>query len=134
MADTNNWVLIGRLTRDAEGKSLPSGTFVANFTIASETGWGDHKKTNFWKVRFFGQGAAAIIQWLTKGKQVSIAGEAQTDTYAKNVNGVAVDVSETVMVARSVQLLASPQGSSGSGARNPSGNHGEYGDEPEDTF
>ena len=131
MADTNNWVLIGRLTRDAEGKSLPSGTFVANFSIASETGWGDHKKTNFWKVRFFGQGAAAIIQWLTKGKQVSIAGEAQVDSYT---NRDGVEVKETVMIARSVQLLASPQGSSGSGARNPSGNHGEYGDEPEDTF
>ena len=131
MADTNNWVLIGRLTRDAEGKSLPSGTFVANFSIASETGWGDHKKTNFWKVRFFGQGAAAIIQWLTKGKQVSIAGEAQVDSYT---NRDGVEVKETVMIARSVQLLASPQGSSGSGARNPSGNHGEYGDDPGDTF
>ena len=131
MADTNNWVLIGRLTRDAEGKSLPSGTFVANFSIASETGWGDHKKTNFWKVRFFGQGASAIIQWLTKGKQVAISGEAQVDSY---VNGAGVEVKETVMIARSVQLLASPQGSSGSGARNPSGTHGEYGDEPEDTF
>ena len=132
MADTNNWTLIGRLTRDAEGKTLPSGTFVANFSVASETGWGDRKKTNFWKVLYFGQGASSIIQWLTQGKQVSISGEAQVDSYTDR-NGV--ERKETILVARSVQLLASPQGSGGGqGARNPSGNHGEYGDEPEDTF
>ena len=132
MADTNNWTLIGRLTADAEGKTLPSGTFVANFSVASETGWGDRKKTNFWKVQYFGQGAAAIIQWLTKGKQVALIGEAQVDSYTDRNGG---ERKETILVARSVQLLASPQGSSGGqGARNPSGNHGEYGDDPEDTF
>lgn len=121
MADTNNWTLIGRLTADAEGKTLPSGTFVANFSVASETGWGDRKKTNFWKVQYFGQGAAAIIQWLTKGKQVALIGEAQVDSYTDR-NGV--ERKETILVARSVQLLASPQGSSGGqGARNPSSSH-----------
>ena len=131
MADTNNWTLIGRLTRDAEGKSLPSGTFVANFSVASETGWGDRKKTNFWKVQYFGQGAASIIQWLTQGKQVSIVGEAQVDSYTDR-NGV--ERKETILVARSVQLLASPQGQGSGGARNPSANHGDFGDEPLDTF
>ena len=121
MADTNNWTLIGRLTADAEGKTLPSGTFVANFSVASETGWGDRKKTNFWKVQYFGQGAAAIIQWLTKGKQVALIGEAQVDSYTDR-NGV--ERKETILVARSVQLLASPQGSGGGqGARNPSSSH-----------
>ena len=125
MADTNNWTLIGRLTADAEGKTLPSSTFVANFSIASETGWGDRKKTNFWKVQYFGQGAAAIIQWLTKGKQVALIGEAQVDKWTGSDG---IPRSETVLVARSVQLLASPQGSSGGqGARNPSSSHADDG-------
>lgn len=127
MADTNVWTLIGRLTRDAEGKTLPSGTFVANFSIANETGWGDRKKTNFWKVRYFGQGAASIIQWLTKGKQISVTGEGQVDEYTTQAGQ---QVKETIIIARSVQLLASPQGSSeGQGARNPSQNHGDEADD-----
>lgn len=123
--DTNCWVIIGRLTRDAEGKTLPSGTFVANFSIANETGWGDRKKTNFWNVRYFGQGAASIIQWLTKGKQVSIVGEGENENW---VDHSGVERKNVVITARNIQLLASPagQGSNAEGARNPSGNHGEF--------
>lgn len=131
MSDTNVWVLIGRLTKDAEGKSLPSGTFVSNFSIANETGWGDKKRTNFWKVRYFGQGATAIHEYLTKGKQVSIQGEGSIDSY---VNGAGIEVKETIITAQKVQLLASPAGGAqqAGGARNPKFSHGEYGENVED--
>lgn len=122
MADTNTWVLIGRLTRDADCRYLGGGsTFVANFSLAVEVGWGERKHTNFWKVKFFGKGAEAISQWLLKGKQVSVTGNADIEAYQ---NSSGLDVKETVMVAKDVQLLASPAGGGG-GARNPSGNHGD---------
>lgn len=131
MADTNSWILIGRLTRDADAKFLGTGTFVANFSLAVEVGWGDRKHTNFWKVKFFGKGAEAISQWLTKGKQVCVTGNADIDTWTNSSN---VEVKDTFVNARDVQLLASPANSSG--AKNPTGSHADdvdYGDS-EPTF
>jgi len=122
--DMNSWVIIGRLTRDAEGTTLSSGTYVLNFSIANDTGWGDHKKTHFWKVRYFGQAASNIAQWMTKGKQVCIQGEGQVDTYTTRDG---IQKSETVIIAQRVQLLASPQGATTEQARapNPTNNWGE---------
>lgn len=124
--DLNQWSVIGRLTRDAEGKMLPSGTFVANFSIACESGWGTKKQVNFWKVRYFGNGASAIHQWLTKGKQVAISGRGQVEKY--EYNGVMRE--ETVIIANDIQLLASPGGATANtNAPNPpTQNHGELED------
>lgn len=65
----------GRLTRDAETRYTGSGTAVTNFCIAVDTGFGEHKRTDFincvlWK-------REGLVQHLTKGKAVMVSGEYQ---------------------------------------------------------
>ena len=43
----NKVILMGRLTRDPELRYTGSGTAVANFSLAVESGYGDSKKTDF---------------------------------------------------------------------------------------
>ena len=106
MADLNSVSLVGRLTKDAELKSL-TNTELVTFTMASETGWGDRAMTMFIQCKYFGKGAVAIHHYLTKGKQVGVNGELCVETWDDKETGV--KRSKPVIVIRNVQLLASPQ-------------------------
>jgi len=73
----NQAVLAGNLTRDCELRYTASGTAVANFTIAVNTGWGDNKKVLFMDCVVWKKQAEACSQYLTKGKPVLVSGELQ---------------------------------------------------------
>lgn len=65
----------GRLGRDSEGKYIPSGTAVLEFSLAVDTGFGD-KKTSFWlKCAMFGDRGQKLSQYMIKGQQVIVSGE-----------------------------------------------------------
>ena len=65
----------GRLGRDAEGKFLPNGTPVMEFSIAVDTGFGE-RKTSWWlKCAMFGERVHKLTQYLLKGQQVAVSGE-----------------------------------------------------------
>lgn len=103
--DTNIVVLVGRLTRDAELKYLPSGTAVCKFSIASnkEIKKGDtwQKKANYFDVVLFGRQGEAINQYLVKGKQVAIEGELEQDRWEQEGK----PRSKVEVSAHNVQLL-----------------------------
>ena len=75
----NKAFLYGNLTRDPELKSLPSGTKVVSFSLATNRTWKDKdgvKKddTTFHNIVAFGKPAELIAQYLKKGRSAFIEG------------------------------------------------------------
>lgn len=81
--DLNRATLIGRLTRDPELKSLPSGRSVATFSVATGRQWTDtngqkQKQTEFHNVVAWSKQAEIAGQYLKKGMQIYVEGRLQT--------------------------------------------------------
>ena len=76
--DINKVILIGRLTREVELKTTPSGTSVANFSIASGRKFksGDEMKeeTSFFDCVAWGKSGEIINQYVKKGDRIGIEG------------------------------------------------------------
>jgi len=84
MSSVNKVILIGHLGNDPEVRSTPSGTYVANLSIATNERWMD-KQTSQWQERtewhrvvLFARQAEVASQYLRKGSQVFIEGRLQT--------------------------------------------------------
>lgn len=69
----NVCIFSGRLTRDAETRHTNSGTAVSSFTIAVDSGFGEHKRTDFIDCILWKREALAVH--LTKGKPIMVSGE-----------------------------------------------------------
>jgi single-strand DNA-binding protein len=76
----NKVMLVGRLTRDAELRSLPSGKPVANFTIATNEfrGNGAGERTEYHSLVAWDRLAEICGQFLSKGQLVDVEGRLQT--------------------------------------------------------
>lgn len=86
--DTNNFTLIGRLTRDAALKYTSGGMAIAEFSIAvnrqekhGET-WVD--EPSFFDMAIFGKRAEGLAPYLLKGQQVAVNGELKQDRWEKD--------------------------------------------------
>ena len=82
----NKALLIGRLTRNPETKSLPSGQPVTSFGMATDRFYydksgGRQQKTEFHNIVIFGKLADVAAQYLLKGSLVYIEGRIQTRTW-----------------------------------------------------
>lgn len=82
----NKVFIIGNLTRDPELKTIPSGTQVASFGIATNRVWKDQsgqKKddTQFHNIVVFGRQAETVSQYLKKGSSALIEGRIQTRSW-----------------------------------------------------
>ena len=100
----NRVVLIGRITRDPETKTTPSGTKVAEFSIAVDKR-GKDEGANFFRVKAWGNQAEYVGNYLSKGRLVAIDGRLEQRTYEKD--GQKREVIE--VVAESVQGLDRPR-------------------------
>ncbi len=85
MADINQVVLVGRLTRDVELKYTNTGFAIANLSLAvnrrvkKDDNWQD--EGNFFNCVLIGKRAEALAQYLVKGKQIGIQGELRQDRW-----------------------------------------------------
>ena len=79
----NSVALVGRLTRDPEVRDTQSGMKVAKFTLAIDRPFskGEEKQTDFPRVVCFGKTAENVGRFISKGRQVSVVGRLQTDSY-----------------------------------------------------
>jgi single-strand DNA-binding protein len=120
-ADINHVVLVGRLTRDAELKSIASGQAVCKFSIAVNRSrkngeqWED--EPNFFDVVLWGRRGEALHQYLNKGKMVAVDGELRQDRWQQDGQ----NRSKVEIVANNIQLLGGNSGSGGGGGYNNSG-------------
>lgn len=66
--------LVGRLGQDPELKTSKSGTSFVKFSIATNDGFGDNKKTNWHNCTAFGKGADIIAKYVKKGSEIAVSG------------------------------------------------------------
>jgi len=125
MVDLNHVVLIGRLTRDAELKSIASGQAVCKFSIAvnrrrkNGDQWED--EANFFDIVVWGRQGESLHQYLIKGKMVAVDGELRQDRWQQDGQ----NRSKVEIVANNIQLLGGNSGGGGGGYNNSGGSQGQ---------
>jgi single-strand DNA-binding protein len=102
----NKVFIIGNLTRDPELKTLPSGTAVASFGVATNRTWKDQsgqkkEEVQFHNIVVFGRQAETVSQYLTKGSSVLVEGRIQTRNWDAQDGS---KKSKTEIVAERVQF------------------------------
>ena len=118
----NKVILVGNLGRDPEVRYSPSGSAVANVTLATSESWKDknsgekQEKTEWHRVVFFGRLAEIAGEYLKKGSQVYVEGRLQTRKWQDKEGH---DRYTTEIVANEMQMLGSR---AGAGAPNDSFN------------
>lgn len=106
----NRVVLVGRLTRAPELRSLPSGRSVCDLRIACnasrlDAGGERHERPNYFDVSTFGASAESVARFLVKGSRVGVDGRLEWREWetAENERRQAVSI-----VADVVQFLDRP--------------------------
>src|SRR3990167_5012453 len=84
--DLNKVMLIGRITQDPEVRTTPSGTSVANFSIATNLTWVDKQgqkqnKAEFHNIVAWRKLAEICGQYLRKGSKIYLEGRLETRTW-----------------------------------------------------
>lgn len=126
----NKAILIGNLTKDPELKYIPSGTAVANFTVAVSRSYaakdGEKKEeVAFIRVVVWGKLAEICNEYLKKGQPVFVEGRIQTRSW-DGPDGQKRYATE--ILAENVQFLGSKQsGSSASEKTNAPAKDSEFG-------
>ena len=124
MADINQVVLVGRLTRDVELKYTNTGFAIANLSLAvnrrvkRDDTWQD--EGNFFNCVLIGKRAEGLAQYLVKGKQIGIQGELRQDRWEQDGQ----PRSRVEIFINDIQLLGgrSPE----QGPRNTAGQSDQY--------
>lgn len=104
----NRVVLIGRLTRDPELRTTPSGANVCSYTLAVDrnikAGQTVNQDCDFINCVTWNKSAENMCQYLSKGSLIGVEGRIQTRSY-DNQQGQKVYVTE--VLTDSVQFLES---------------------------
>ena len=109
MAGTvNKVILVGRLGKDPEIRSIPSGTSVAKFSLATDERFTDksgqkQERTEWHNIVAWGKLAEICGQYLRKGKLVYIEGSIRTDSWDDKETGV--KKYRTEIIANTMQML-----------------------------
>ncbi|MBW3564576.1 MAG: single-stranded DNA-binding protein [Acidobacteria bacterium] len=116
----NKAILVGRLGRDPEIRSTPSGTTVAKFSIATDDRYTDREgqkqeRTDWHNIVAFGRLAEICGQYLRKGKLVYIEGQIRHDSWDDKETGQ--KKYRTEIHAREMQMLGSKSDGGGSGSQ-----------------
>lgn len=113
----NKVILVGNLGNDPEVKYMPSGSAVANVSLATTDTWRDkqsgdrQERTEWHRVVFFGRLAEIAGEYLRKGSQIYVEGRLQTRKW-QGQDGQ--DRYTTEIVANDMQMLGGRSGGSAS--------------------
>src|SRR5512141_3045802 len=104
----NKVILVGRLGKDPEIRSTPSGTIVARFSLATDEKFTDRngeeqERTEWHNIVAWGKLAEICGQYLKKGKLVYIDGSIRTDSWDDKESGQ--KKYRTEIVARDMKML-----------------------------
>ena len=105
----NRVVLVGRLAKDPQYKTLSTGTSFCSFTLAVQRTFRDRngtQGTDWIPVVVWGQTAENCNRYLSKGRMTAVSGRIQTRNYEKD-DGSKVYVTE--VVADEVQFLGNAE-------------------------
>src|SRR3954453_23766177 len=104
----NRVILVGRLGKDPEIRSIPSGTSVAKFSLATDERFTDksgekQERTEWHNIVAWGKLAEICGQYLRKGKLVYIEGSIRTDSWDDKETGQ--KKYRTEIIAQNMQML-----------------------------
>ena len=104
----NKVILVGRLGRDPEVRSTPSGSTVAKFSIATDEKFTDksgerQERTEWHNIVAWARLGEICGQYLKKGKLVYIEGSLRTDSWDDKETGQ--KKYRTEIVAREMKML-----------------------------
>jgi len=88
----NKAIVIGNLTRDPELRSLPNGTKVCSFSVATNRVWKDkngarQESADYHNVVVFGRQAETVAQYMKKGSSILVEGRMQTRSWDDKNSG-----------------------------------------------
>jgi single-strand DNA-binding protein len=113
MASVNKVILIGNLGKDPEVRYAPSGSAIANITLATSRSWKDktsgerQEETEWHRVVFFDRMAEVAGEYLKKGKSVYIEGRLKTRKWTDKEG---VEKYTTEVMADKMEMLGSREG------------------------
>lgn len=111
----NKVILVGNLGQDPEVRYTPSGSAVANITLATSESWrdkqtGENKEITEWhRVVLFGKLAEVAGEYLRKGSQVYIEGQLKTRKWQDQVGVDRYTTEVIVNVGGTMQMLGGRQ-------------------------
>ena len=118
MASVNKVILVGNCGRDPEIRYLPSGSAVANVTVATSSRRKDKNSgemiedTQWHRVTFFERLAEIVGEYVKKGSPIYVEGRLRYSTYMDKTTGV--EKNSVEIVATEMQLLGGREGMGGS--------------------
>ena len=126
MSSVNKVILVGRLGRDPEVRSTPSGQTVTKFSIATDEKFTDksgerQERTEWHNIVAWARLGEICGQYLKKGKLVYIEGSLRTDSWDDKETGQ--KKYRTEIVARDMRMLdrkGDDNGGGGGGGYAPS--------------
>ena len=111
MPNTNSIVIVGTLTREVELKHIPSGTALAELSIAHNRRFkkGDEwvEDTDYYDIKLWGRQAESLANTAGKGDPVIIQGRLEMEKWEDKQSGTMR--SRLKIVANSVQRLTWPE-------------------------
>lgn len=111
----NRVTILGNLGNDPEVKYTPSGSAIANLTVATSESWndkatGEKKEITEWhRVVLFGKLAEVAGEYLRKGSQVYIEGQLRTRKWTDNAGVEKYTTEVVVNVGGTMQMLGGKQ-------------------------
>lgn len=88
----------GRLGKDPKMQYTPAGTAQTSFSVATDTGFGDNKKTVWVSLIVWGKQAETFNQYLEKGSRVAFTAEVtDLNAYSKQDGTTGASVNAKVL-------------------------------------
>ncbi len=103
----NKAIVVGNLTRDPELKSLPTGSKVCAFSVATNRTWKNaqgekQEAVDYHNIACFGKQAEIVAQWMKKGSQIYVEGRMTTRSWDDKETGK--KMYRTEIIAENVQF------------------------------
>lgn len=105
----NQVIIMGRLTRDPEQRTTPSGKTVVRFSVAVDR-QGNDDTADFFDVTAWEKLGELVVQYLGKGRRVLVQGRLRQDSWDDKETGK--KRSRVEVVATDVTFLDGPNGGS----------------------
>ncbi len=107
----NQVILMGRLTRDPETRTTPSGKTITSFSLAVDRA-GQDDAADFFDVTAWEKLGELVNQYLSKGRRCLVQGRLRQDSWDDKETGK--KRSKVEVVATDVTFLDGPSGDGGS--------------------
>jgi single-strand DNA-binding protein len=106
----NQVILMGRLTRDPETRTTPSGKTITSFSLAVDRA-GQEDATDFFDITAWEKLGELVSQYLSKGRRCLVQGRLRQDSWDDKETGK--KRSKVEVVATDVTFLDGPSGDNG---------------------